>query len=85
MTAKNAGLAALTLTLLLLSACGGGDGAEAIVTPPAASNQVPASATATAQAYSRFISGLDSNDGAEPLELENVVAPTSETDEPVDA
>ena len=85
MTAKTIGLAALSLPLLLLGACGGGNAADPVVTPPAASHQVPASATATPQAYSRYVSGLEGDDRAEPLALDDLVAPTSETDEPIDA
>lgn len=85
MRAKNIGLAALALPLLLLGACGGGNGGNTQPEPPMASNGVPVSATATARAYSHFVSSLGGQDNAEPLDLGSVVAPTSETDEPVDA
>lgn len=85
MTLRTIGLAALTLPLLLLGACGGGSDADTVVTPPAANNRVPASATASAQAFSLYVSGLDSHDSAEPLVVDDLVAPTSETEEPTDA
>lgn len=66
--------------LLLLAACGGG-GSGPLDTPVA--NEVPASATASPEAYSRYVGSLATDDRAEPLNVDNVVPPTSESAEPI--
>ena len=70
---------------LLLSACGGsssGPGPEPDMPPPVAANEVPASAFASAGAFTRFVASLLPSDTTEPLGLGTSAAPTSETDEP---
>jgi hypothetical protein len=68
-----------------LAGCIGDDEGDIVVPPPAAADQVPASATASAEAYSRYAATLAPDDQAEPLSLEAVVvAPVSEADEPID-
>lgn len=70
-----------------LSACGGSDDAPAPMPPappPVVSNEVPASATASPLAYSQYAGTLVASDSAEPLDVDKVLPPTSETDEPVD-
>lgn len=71
-----------------LSACGGSDDTPAPMPPapppPVVSNEVPASATASPLAYSQYAGSLVASDIAEPLDVDKVVPPTSETDEPID-
>lgn len=81
----------LMLSALMLSAglaaCGGSDDAPAPMPPappPAASNEVPASAMASPMAYSQYAGSLAASDTTEPLDVDKVVPPTSETDEPID-
>ena len=62
-----------------LAACGGGGGGTDA--PPAA-DTVPPSATASAQAYTSYVGSLPVNDDGEPLRLDGVVPPVSDTDEP---
>ncbi len=64
--------------LTLLSACGGGH-ADA---PPLASNGVPASALVSATAFTEFVGSLAADNGAEPLDVEGIVPPVSDTDGP---
>ena len=66
--------------LSLLAACGGGGSGPVDTT---AANEVPASATASPEAYSRYVGSLATDDRAEPLNVENVVPPTSESAEPI--
>lgn len=66
-------------TAALLSACGGDDDG---VMP--ATDAVPASALVSAQAFSAYAGSVTANDQAEPLSLDGVEPPTSETDEPID-
>ena len=66
--------------LALLAACGGGTGAEM----PAADHALPAGATASPQAYSAYVGSLGADDRAEPLDVNQVQAPTSETAEPIE-
>lgn len=69
--------AGLALVLLSLAGCGGdADDAE----PPAvAAGTVPDSAIASAPAYARFAATLPLDDRAQPLQLGDWAAPTSET------
>ena len=67
----------------VLAACGDSPTAEVPVTPPVASNEVPASATASSTAYSQYAGSLAANDSSEPLDVSKVVAPASETEEPI--
>ncbi len=70
------GLAALA-TVAVLSGCGG---------DPAAADPdiVPSLPTATSAEFTQFVSKRMADDGAEPLDVETVVPPTSESEEPID-
>lgn len=70
------------LALALLAGCGGGGEIEADAA--AGGREVPASALASARAYAEFARSLAADDRSDPMELGSVVAPTSETDEPID-
>ena len=74
-------LSALMLSVGL-AACGGSDGPPA--PPPVVSNEVPASAYASNTAYSQYAGSLAVNETSEPLDVDKVVAPTTETAEPID-
>ena len=50
--------------------------------PPVVSNEVPASATASVAAYVQYSGSLAANDTAEPLLVDKVTPPVSETEEP---
>jgi|GWRWMinimDraft_6_1066014.scaffolds.fasta_scaffold50973_2 hypothetical protein len=78
MNAKQ-GMGAAAL-LLMLAACGGG-GASPVDAP--AANEVPASATASPEAYSIYVGSLGADDRADPLSVENVIAPKSESGDPI--
>ena len=78
MNAKH-GMGAAAL-LLLLAACGGG-GASPADAPAAI--EVPASATASPEAYSMYVGSLGADDRADPLSVDNVVAPKSESADPI--
>lgn len=73
-------IAAIT-TPLLLAACGGGDGD---LTPPVATNEVPANAMASPTAFSHYVGSLAADDQAEPLDVDRIDPPASETEEPID-
>ena len=63
----------------MLAACGGGGDA-----PPAPlGHDVPASALATAAAFTTWVGGRVPDDGAEPLGLGGLAPPTSDTAEPL--
>ena len=64
----------------LLSACGG-DADDVLMQ---AEDQVPASALMSAQAFSAYAASVAPADRAEPLSLDGVEPPTSETAEPID-
>ena len=65
----------------LLAGCGGGGSSE--FTPlPAASNEVPASATASTSAYAQYVASLVASETAMPLDVSKVSPPTSETESP---
>ena len=68
---------ALLAAVTLLAACG--DNPE---DADAASNQVPASATASTMAWTQFAASLRNSDTQSPLEVNNVTPPTSESDPP---
>ena len=63
-----------------LAACGDNP-QTAEVTPPA-SNEVPASASASSRAYASFAGSLPKSDTQDPLDVNKVTPPTSETEEP---
>ena len=67
---------ALLATLVLLAACG--DNPESADTTP--SNQVPASATTSTSAWSRFAASLINSETQSPLDVNSAMPPTSESD-----
>lgn len=73
-------LTCLTGVVAVLAACGGGDGGSDAV--QAETNTVPASATASTQAFSQYAGGLAEDDRREPLVISDVVPPESDTTEP---
>lgn len=70
--------ALLSATLALLGGCGGGHDDA----PPVATHTVPASALATSQAFTTYVGSLSADDQADPLGLDGVLPPTSDTDLP---
>ena len=75
----------LLATVLILAACGGGGGGDAAAPEPPApapSNRVPSSASVSTNAYVQYTNSLPTTDSAEPLEVEQLTPPTSETEEP---
>ena len=64
----------------LLAACG--DSPQDNVAPPAASREVPASATASVASYTQFVASTTTSSDTEALDVNKVVPPTSETDAP---
>jgi len=71
---------------LLLAACGGSDdegGGGAPMAPPLAANEVPQSALASADAFSRFVGSLQESDTEEGLVLKDAQPPVSDTGEPM--
>jgi hypothetical protein len=76
-------IAAGTLLLSLLAACGGGGGGSD-ETPTADDRKVPASALASASAYSQWAGSLARSDTGEAVTVEaGMTAPKSETEEPI--
>lgn len=71
-----AGLALATL----LTACGGGHDGDA----PRAGDRVPPGATASPEAFARYVGSLPADDRAEPLDLTGVEPPRSDTAEPIE-
>lgn len=69
---------ALLALVSLLAACG--DNPEAA--GPTANNQVPASAAASTTAWSLFAASLPASETQGPLDVNQVTAPTSESDAP---
>ena len=69
---------ALLALVSLLAACG--DNPESTDATP--SNQVPASATASTMAWSQFAASLPASETQDPLDVNQVTAPTSESDAP---
>ena len=69
-----------TALVLFLAACGGGGAGPVDAT---AANEVPASATASPEAYSLYVGSLGADDRADPLSVENVIAPKSEAADPI--
>jgi multidrug efflux pump subunit AcrA (membrane-fusion protein) len=61
-----------------LAACGGGSTAE-----PPVQNEVPASATASTASFSKYAGSVKRSETANPLLVDKVQPPTSETDEPI--
>lgn len=75
---------AVLATAALLAACGGGGSGDTPADPPAASNgpDVPASASASDDAFVAWANAQPTSETAEPLRLDGVMPPASETDEP---
>lgn len=73
--------ALLSAVLAAVGGCGGHDDGPAV--PPAAGT-VPASALVSPAAYTAFVGQLPADDAAEPLDLDGVTPPVSDTDEPED-
>ena len=70
------------LTSLFLAACGGDSDTPA--SPPAAADQVPASAAANSASLEAFALAQPQSETASPLLLDNVPTfPTSETESPI--
>jgi hypothetical protein len=65
---------------VLLAACGGGD-----LTPPAATDAVPASASQSSMGMVDYLLALakDKTDTKDPLDISKWTPPTSETEEPI--
>ena len=71
------------MAMLVLAACGGGGGGPAPESPaPAPSNRVPSSAGASTNAYVQYTKSLSASESTEPLEVDQFMPPTSETEEP---
>ena len=72
--------AASLATAALLAACGGGDDDQA----PAATSEVPASASQSVQGFIGYLQALvvSAADMLEPVDTSMVIAPTDETSEP---
>ena len=68
--------------LLALSACSGHADFAASEWPAAGADEVPASAGASSEAYTAFVAELASSRAREPLQVNRLVPPTSETAEP---
>lgn len=67
---------------VLLAACSDGPSAELPSEPPA-SNEVPASATATITSWAQYAGSLAKTETGQPVDVSKVVPPTSETELPV--
>ena len=63
-----------------LAACG--DSPLEAEAPPAAADEVPASATASTRAYATYAASLAPSETGSPLEVNKVTPPTSEWEEP---
>jgi hypothetical protein len=53
-------------------------------TPPQADNEVPSSANASPAAYSNYAGSVPPSESSEPLKLDKVVPPTTESGDPID-
>jgi hypothetical protein len=81
-TRQRLALAALVAASALLPACGF-DNTETPLPPATPANQVPASATASPLAYEQYVGSLAPTETGQPLDVSNVVPPTSETAAPM--
>jgi hypothetical protein len=77
---KHTTLWAMIAAGVLLAACGGGGDTAAV--DPDTMADMPASAGASVQAFHTALARLPTNDRANPLALERVDAPASDTAEP---
>jgi hypothetical protein len=69
---------------LLLSACGSGGSDNVDVTPPVVVNEVPATALASATAFTSYAKALSDKNEEPPVGVNNVAAPpVSETEAPL--
>lgn len=68
---------------LLLAACGDSTVAELTDPPQAQMQEVPASASASVASYAQYADSLAQTETGQPLDVNKVVPPTSETDLPV--
>lgn len=80
-------LAALVVVVSAgLSACGGGGGGDAgpAPMPPAATDSVPASASASVSGFIDYLQALvkSAADALEPVSVANVAPPAGDSDEP---
>jgi outer membrane lipopolysaccharide assembly protein LptE/RlpB len=75
-------LMAMAGVTALLAACGGSTSGGGD-TPQAAAREVPASALASPRAYSEYALSLRVSDDTEPLAVDKVVAPVSDSEEPI--
>jgi hypothetical protein len=69
-----------------LAACGDSPSSAEVPPPPPPvqpSNEVPTSATASSSAYVQYSGTLAASDTAEPLLVDKVTPPTSETEDPL--
>ncbi len=64
-----------------LSGCGGGGG-DASMPAAATADSVPASAAASTQSFTDYAKGLKPADVVEPLKLQQLLPPISDTTEP---
>jgi hypothetical protein len=80
---KRTSAVVLVLLTLGLAACGGGDdGWTPDPATPSASDDVPASATASSQAYVSFAASLPKSETGLGLDISKTTPPTSETAAP---
>jgi hypothetical protein len=68
---------------LVLAACSDSPSGVVPSAPQAAINAVPPSATASPASYSQFAGSLAKTETGLPLDVSQVVAPTSETEAPI--
>jgi len=76
--------ALLSAALMGVTGCGGHDDDVPPSPPPQASGDVPASALASSTAFTTYVGQRPVDDTAEPLDLADLMPPTTETDEPED-
>lgn len=67
----------VAVAALLLTACGAGHAPEPV------RDAVPPGATASPAAFTQFVASLAEDDRSEPLNVDGLMPPTSETDEPL--
>lgn len=81
---KRPQLGLMVCAVLALSACGGGsEVAEVQAAPPATADAVPDLAMASSQSFVDFQKGLAASDTIEPLSLQKLLPPLSDTAEPI--